>query len=100
MVLLPDEAAIGKAIATKRLTPEDSLQLYVDHGGMHQKETLLMRGTSLRSCDCAICLCDVGVDEAVMCSECRVGYHPNCMRKWLGNAKPPTCPTCRKVLGS
>ena len=96
--LLP-AAAAGAAVAARSLTPEQALHLYIAHGGLQQKDSLLMRGADLRGSECAICISDIEPTAIpVMCSDCRVGYHAQCMVKWLSNANPATCPTCRKVI--
>ena len=108
--MVRDMDAVG-TLARRRLDPATALGLFGMFGGPQQEGCLVMRGTSLRSRECPICLSEVEQDDdpdadCRMCSRCCIGYHGRCIRSWLGGTggssdhvdRVPSCPTCRRVM--
>ena len=86
-------------ILKRRLSTEAAYAIYVGHGYLDTGRRLLMRATQLVGSDCPICLCDAPEHDSSMCSGCRIGYHRECILKWMRtDVTCVACPTCRKPL--
>jgi len=46
--------------------------------------------------DCAICLGDMSIGEAICRLSCAHAFHPQCLANWAAVAQ--TCPCCRKLF--
>ena len=52
--------------------------------------------SSADALDCAVCRCDLELDESVVELPCKHLYHRECITPWLEQTS--TCPTCRHQL--
>ena len=97
MMLLRGRDEIDLTIGSRTLSPADAFRVYNTFSGQLQDHVVLLRGHNLHAGDCPVCTHEVK-ERAHMCSNCRVGYHEDCIREWLQTAPNPTCPTCRRVM--